>query len=89
MDAGLVPADRAGFACMEHALGEGHAVIANVVTGSPFTRGGHYLVIASVKEGRIRIADPNPKNMSLPDWTDENWLEGGWARHFLIVGPKA
>lgn len=76
------------FARAEAELAAGHAIICNVVPGSPFTPNGHYNLIQRIENGRIHICDPNPKNASLPDYTIGEWLDGRWGRRYEIIGRR-
>ena len=81
-------ADKASFDRAAAEIAAGHAIISNVVPGSPFTKCGHYNLIAGIEDGRVHICDPAPGNMNLPDYTVEEWLAGKWARHYIVVSPK-
>lgn len=73
------------FAKIEQDLADGCVVICNVVPGSPYTSCGHYNLIQRIRDGRVHISDPVPKNCLLPDYTVEEWLEKKWGRHCLVV----
>ena len=89
LTAELIPIENAqSFARAAEAIAAGNAVICNVVPGSPYTSCGHYNLISDVVDGRVQICDPVPKNMEIPAYTVEEWLAGGWGRHYIIVGKK-
>ncbi len=89
LTATLVPlTDEASYAGIAGELSKGNAVIANVIKGSPFTRGGHYNLISKVEGDRIHICDPVPKNNELPPYTISEWAAGHFARHYLLIAPK-
>lgn len=74
-------------------LRNGGLVIANVNSNSPFTTGGHYIVIRKVDaEGNIYVADPNHHELfhtayNINDFIDNNYLSsGGWVS---FIGPKS
>lgn len=73
------------FAAIERMLADGCAVICNVVPGSPYTSCGHYNLIQWVRDGRVHISDPVPRNCELPDYTIDEWLEKKWGRHCLVI----
>lgn len=77
--------DAAGFIRAAADLDAGRILISNVVPGSPFTKYGHYNLIERFEDGRVKICDPVPKNMALPAYTVDQWLEGGWARYYIAV----
>ena len=82
----LVPLDgAAAFDRVANELAQGSAVICNVVPGSPYTKYGHYNLIAALRDGRVRISDPNPVNAGLPDYAIGEWLENHWGRHCIFV----
>lgn len=85
----LVPiVDEASFERVKEELANGNAVIANVIKGSPYTRGGHYNLISKIDGDRIHICDPVPKNNELPDYTIGEWVEGNFARHYLVIAKQ-
>ena len=82
----LVPLDGpAAFDRVADELAKGSAVICNVVPGSPYTKYGHYNLITAIRDGRVRISDPNLANAGLPDYTIDEWLENRWGRHCIFV----
>lgn len=86
LTAELVPVeDEASFARAKAEIAAGNAIISNVVPGSPFTNCGHYNMISAIEDGRVRVCDPVPKNMDLPLYTVQQWLEGRWARHYIVI----
>ena len=82
----LMPLDgEAAFGRVAEELAKGSAVICNVVPGSPYTKYGHYNLIAAIDDGRVRISDPNPVNAGLPDYPIQEWIENRWGRHCIFV----
>ena len=81
------------------ALRNGALVAANVQSQSPFTNGGHWIVIRGIAgSGEVKVADPNSKAIttsetySIYDFVDKNWLvDGNGAKHswYIIYGPKS
>lgn len=78
----------ADFAALERWIDDGCVVICNVVPGSPYTTCGHYNLIQWIRDGRVHISDPVPKNCALPDYTVQEWLAGKWGRHCLVIRRK-
>ena len=78
-----------GVAKIKEALrGNDSLVIANVGPKSPFTKGGHYIVIYKIaKNGRVYVADPYPKKGNKKSDTydlqkqfiNKGWVTNGWA----------
>ena len=78
-----------GVAKIKEALrGNNSLVLVNVGPNSPFTSGGHYIVIYKIaKNGRVYVADPNPKkgNKSTDTYdlqtqfVNKGWVTNGWA----------
>ncbi len=64
----------------------GNAVIINVVPGSPYTQCGHYNLVSAIEGGCVRICDPVPKNMELPDYPVAQWVAENWASRYIVVG---
>lgn len=52
------------------ALGAGHPIICSVRPGD-FTKGGHFLVLVGVEDGKIRLNDPNSRIRSEKLWDYE------------------
>lgn len=65
-------------------LKSGGLVIANVGKASPFTEGGHYIVIRKVDgEGNVYVGDPNHDELfntpyNINKFINENWITHGW-----------
>lgn len=89
LTAELVPVeDEASFARAAAEIAAGNAIISNVVPGSPFTNCGHYNLISAIEGDRVHVCDPSPHNMDLPHYTVKQWLEGHWARHYIVIAKK-
>lgn len=73
------------YAKCEQALQQGAVVIANVVPGSPYTKGGHYNVIREIRDGLVYVEDPNPANISIPPHPLKEWIDGQFAQLLVIV----
>lgn len=76
------------------AIRDGALVVANVQSNSPFTTGGHWIVLRGITEdGMVKVADPNSETRStsgsynIEDFIDKNWLED--HHWFAIYGPKS
>lgn len=73
-------------------LRDGGLVIANVGPKSPFTTGGHYIVIRSIASDRnVYVGDPNHEELfntsySIDDFIDKGWVTNGW---WGFTGPKS
>lgn len=65
-------------------LNSGGLVIANVGPASPFTSGGHYIVIRSItSDDKVYVADPNHHELfdtpyPLSDFINKGWITYGW-----------
>lgn len=65
-------------------LKSGGLVIANVGSASPFTTGGHYIVIRKVDgEGNVYVGDPYhdelfKKAYNINDFINKKWITHGW-----------
>ncbi|MCD8131979.1 MAG: C39 family peptidase [Lachnospiraceae bacterium] len=55
-------------------LEEGYPIICSVKAGD-FTNGGHFIVLAGVEDGRIRVHDPNSVEHSSRLWDYETLME--------------
>ena len=78
-----------GMRSFEHIAREierGSAVISNVREGSPFTRVGHYNLIRAIEANRVAICDAMPKNMELPRYTLEDWIDQRMMKRYAIIG---
>ncbi len=81
------------------ALRNGALVAANVQAQSPFTNGGHWIVIRGIAgSGKVKVADPNSREITtsetypIYDFVDKNWLiDGNGTKHswYIIYGPKS
>ncbi len=73
-------------------LRNGGLIIANVGANSPFTTGGHYIVIRRIASGRtVYVGDPNHAELfntpySIDDFIDKGWITNGW---WGFTGPKS
>ncbi len=80
-------------------LQNGGVVVANVQKPSPFTQGGHWIVIRGLtSDGGVKVADPNSETISktkvydINEFIEKNWLvdeEGVTHSWFAIYGPKS
>ena len=76
------------------AIRDGALIVANVQANSPFTNGGHWIILRGITEdGMVKVADPYSKEKSttgtynIDDFIDKNWLDGhSW---YAIYGPKS
>lgn len=78
-----------GVAKIKQALkGNDSLVLVNVGPKSPFTSGGHYVVIYKIaKNGEVYVADPNPKKGNKrsdtydlqKEFINKGWVTNGWA----------
>lgn len=76
--------DKKGIQEALEILKSGGLIIANVGSASPFTTGGHYIVIRKVDgESNVYVGDPahsdflkNPYNIN--DFVNKGWLTYGW-----------
>ena len=66
------------------ALKAGGLIIANVGSASPFTSGGHYIVIRKVDaNNKVYVGDPNHKELyntpyDINDFINKGWITHGW-----------
>ena len=77
----------------------GGMVVANVQENSPFTDGGHWIIIRAIDEdGKVLVADPNSSDRStnesydLSDLVEQKWLtedDGTIHEWYAIMGPKS
>jgi len=81
----LLTARAEDYTKAEQALKEGAVVIANVISGSPYTRGGHYNVIREIRDGLVYVEDPNMKNKDIPAHALREWIEHPFAKFLIIV----
>lgn len=94
-----IPTTLEGASKVLNVLKNGGVVAANVQSLSPFTTGGHWIVIRGVTaDGMIKVADPNSKDISttglynINDFILKNWLvdENGTTHQWYgIYGPKS
>lgn len=94
-----IPVTKEGANEVLSVLQNGGLVVANVQASSPFTDGGHWIVIRSVtSEGAVKVADPISEERSttkvydIYDFIDENWLvddDGTTHSWYAIYGPKS
>lgn len=78
---------------------DGGLVAANVQKQSPFTGGGHWILIRGLTEdGKVKVADPNSKDRSLDgeydikDFINEKWFvdDRGTTHNWIaIYGPRS
>ena len=81
------------------ALKNGALVVANVQQQSPFTNGGHWIVLRGIaSNGEVKVADPFSKEKTksntynIYDFVDKNWLvdsNGNKHSWYIIYGPKS
>ena len=76
--------DKKGIQEALEILKSGGLIIANVGSASPFTTGGHYIVIRKVDgEGNVYVGDPAhsgflKKPYNINDFVNKGWLTYGW-----------
>lgn len=76
--------DEKGIEEVKKTLNSGGLVIANVGSASPFTNGGHYIVIRSItSDDKVYVADPNHHELfdtpyALSDFINKGWVTNGW-----------
>lgn len=76
--------DSDGINKAKEILNSGGLVIANVGPASPFTSGGHYIVIRSItSDDKVYVADPNHYELfdtpyPLSDFINKSWITYGW-----------
>lgn len=76
--------DSDGINKAKEILNSGGLVIANVGPASPFTSGGHYIVIRSItSDDKVYVADPNHHELfdtpyPLSDFINKSWITYGW-----------
>ena len=64
-----------------HELENGHPIICAMRPGD-FTTAGHFIVLADVQEGKIRVNDPNSRTRSRELWpyeTLERQIKNLWT----------
>lgn len=94
-----IPVTLDGAQQVLEALKNGGLVVANVQASSPFTHGGHWIVIRGItEEGMVKVADPNSSTITttevydINDFINNNWLvdsDGTTHSWFAIYGPKS
>lgn len=94
-----VEVSRSGADDIITALKNGALVAANVQSQSPFTSGGHWIVIRGIaSNGEVKVADPFSKEKTtsstynIYDFIDNNWLvdqNGNVHNWYIIYGPKS
>lgn len=94
-----LPVTKEGANQVLSVLQNGGVVVANVQEPSPFTDGGHWIVIRGItSDGSIKVADPNSQSIStseaydINDFIDKNWLvdkNGTTHSWFAIYGPRS
>lgn len=94
-----IPVTLDGAQQVLEALKNGGLVVANVQAASPFTNGGHWIVIRGItEEGMVKVADPNSSTITttevydINDFINNNWLvdsEGTTHSWIAIYGPKS
>lgn len=76
--------DSDGINKAKEILNSGGLVIANVGPASPFTSGGHYIVIRSItSDDKVYVADPNHHELfdtpyPLSNFINKSWITYGW-----------
>ena len=76
--------DANGINAAKETLNNGGLVIANVGPASPFTTGGHYVVIRGIgSDDKVYVADPNHHELfntayDLSDFINKGWVTNGW-----------
>lgn len=78
---------------------DGGLVAANVQQNSPFTGGGHWILMRGLTEdGKVKVADPNSKDRSLDgeydikEFINDKWFvdKGGTTHSWIaIYGPRS
>lgn len=74
-------------------LRNGGLIIANVNSSSPFTNGGHYIVIRKIDiDGKVYVGDPNHKELNNTPYDLSSfingWISSGHA-WFAFTSPKS
>ena len=90
----VIPTNSSGPQEVINTIRNGGLVAANPQGGSPFTSGGHWILIRGLTEdGKVKVADPISKQRSLKgtydanDFISKNWLNGhSWI---AIYGPRS
>ena len=83
-----IPVSKKGSERVKEILREGGLVIANVNYNSPYTHGGHYIVIYKVdKKGYVYVANPNrqgivKKGEKPYKFVTNHWFNAGWWGFF-------
>ena len=66
---------------------EGGLAIINAFEASPYTNGGHYLVIYKIDaNGYVYVNDPNAAN-PLGPYTISSWVNGSWFGNIKLIKP--
>lgn len=94
-----VEVSKTGADSIIKALKNGALVVANVQQQSPFTNGGHWIVLRGIaSNGEVKVADPFSKEKTtsstynIYDFVDKNWLvDSNGTKHnwYIIYGPKS
>lgn len=87
--------DKSGINVALETLNNGGLIIVNVNANSPFTTGGHYIVLRKTdSSGNIYVADPNHPELfdtpyNLNSFYDGNWFaSGGWIAFNKIISSN-
>ncbi len=82
-----IPKNASGVKKIKEILKNGGLVIVNVGYKSPFTHGGHYMVLYKLsKSGRVYVANPSKRPRTLDnntydlqkDFLNKGWTKNGW-----------
>lgn len=74
------------FVKIQTALESGSLVACSVNGNSPYTNGGHYIMIWKIEDGKVYIKDPVKKNNKLEAFPIGKWVDGKWVKRFIRVG---
>ena len=66
---------------------EANSLVACSVNGnSPYTNGGHYIMIWKIENGKVYVKDPVKNNNNLPAYPVSDWVDGEWVKRFIRIG---
>ena len=74
------------FTLIDQVLRANSLVAASVNSTSPYTNGGHYIMIYKIENGKVYIKDPVKSNNDLAPRAVSDWVNGKWVKRFIRVG---
>ena len=75
----------ATFSTIQNRCNAGGLAVVNVLSASPYTSAGHYIVIYKIENDWVYVNDPNYSNRNLGQYTVAQWLGGNWFGNVAII----